>query len=70
MMAHIRATVALRFGKDSADSIPILYGGSVNADNVVSFVESPDVDGALVGSASLDNTTFVTLVTNAATILT
>jgi triosephosphate isomerase len=70
MMAHIRATVALRFGKDSADSIPILYGGSVNADNVVSFVGSPDVDGALVGSASLDNTTFVTLVTNAATILT
>lgn len=69
MMAHIRATVALCFDKSTADSMPVLYGGSVNAVNVVSFVKSPDVDGALVGSASLDNNTFVTLVTNAATML-
>ena len=70
MMAHVRATVALCFDESTADSVPVLYGGSVNAVNVGSFVESPDVDGALVGSASLDNNAFVTLVANAATMLT
>lgn len=69
MMAHIRATIGLRFGKGTAASTPVIYGGSVNANNVANFVQSPDVDGALVGSASLDKDTFVRLVTNAATVL-
>lgn len=69
MMAHIRAVVARRFDESTAVEMPILYGGSVNSDNVIGFVRSPDVDGALVGGASLDAGTFVRLVTNAAATL-
>jgi triosephosphate isomerase (TIM) len=39
---------------DAADAVPVLYGGSVNASNVASLLSAPDVDGVLVGGASLD----------------
>ena len=45
-----------------ADSVRILYGGSVKADNVAALMEQPDVDGALVGGASLDAAQFASLV--------
>jgi len=53
MHAHIRSVMAAQYGKDTADSISILYGGSVKAANAVEIFGQPDVDGGLVGGASL-----------------
>jgi triosephosphate isomerase len=50
----IRVTVAEGFGKDAADSVRIQYGGSVKAANIAELMACSDVDGALVGGASLD----------------
>lgn len=61
MMSSIRSALRSRFG-DAADSVPCLYGGSVNADNVQSFVRQPDIDGALVGGASLSAESFAAIV--------
>ncbi|MEN8097793.1 MAG: triose-phosphate isomerase [Chloroflexota bacterium] len=61
----IRNTLTELFGEDTAESIRILYGGSVKPANVASFMEQPDVDGALVGGASL-KPTWVELTLNAA----
>ena len=46
-------------------NIPILYGGSVDASNIQSFLKESDVQGALVGSASLDSREFIQLINNA-----
>jgi triosephosphate isomerase len=46
------------FGNDLASAIRIQYGGSVKPNNIKSLMEMPDVDGALVGGASLDAATF------------
>jgi triosephosphate isomerase len=54
----IRETMEKNFGDPLAASIRILYGGSVKPDNVDSLMEKPDIDGALVGGASLDAETF------------
>ncbi|MBT0568036.1 triose-phosphate isomerase [Williamsia sp. CHRR-6] len=59
--AAIRATVAELAGADVAAGVRILYGGSVNAKNVGEIVGQPDVDGALVGGASLKSDEFATL---------
>ncbi|PLX26176.1 triose-phosphate isomerase [Candidatus Parcubacteria bacterium] len=45
--------------------VPVLYGGSVSADNVVSYVSLPDIDGVLVGGASSKAESFMTLINNA-----
>jgi len=55
----IRSFVEELYGKRTANNMRILYGGSVNPDNIKSLVEQPDVDGALVGGASLDSTKFI-----------
>ncbi len=52
--AQIRAILAEVGGADAAAEVPILYGGSVTAANAAEFFSQPDVDGALVGGASLD----------------
>lgn len=52
--ALIRRTVQELAGKKTAAAVRILYGGSVNADNIASFVKKKNVDGALIGGASLD----------------
>ena len=52
--AHIRGRLKQWFGADAAEGCHILYGGSVKADNVAELVGQTDVDGALVGGASLD----------------
>ena len=64
IMEFIRGLMQEDFGR-SAKDLPILYGGSVDANNVAGFVAQPDIDGALVGSASLDADGFVELVKNA-----
>ncbi len=52
--AHIRGRLRQWFGGDAADHCHIVYGGSVKPDNIAELIREPDVDGALVGGASLD----------------
>lgn len=58
----IRHALAERFGKEAAEAIRILYGGSVTPDNVDALVASADIDGALVGGASLKADSFARIV--------
>ena len=51
---------------EGADQVPILYGGSVTMDNAREFFAQPDIDGALVGGASLDSAGFAAIVACAA----
>ena len=51
---------------DAADVVRVLYGGSVNADNAAELLALPDIDGALVGGASLDAEPFAPIVAAAA----
>jgi len=62
--AHIRTRLRQWFGADAAEQCRVLYGGSVKPDNIRTLVSEPDVDGGLVGGASLDPRSFVALVTN------
>ncbi len=57
MAAHIRGWLRERFG-DVAEGVRIQYGGSVKPDNAGDFLRLPDIDGALVGGASLDPVSF------------
>ena len=59
--AHIRSVVADTLSADVADATHILYGGSVKPENVADFAAQPDVDGALVGGASLDPDAFLAI---------
>ena len=52
--AHIRARIRQWFGAAAADRCPVIYGGSVKPDNIKDLIAQADVDGALVGGASLD----------------
>lgn len=58
---HIRAAVEQRFGRTAAALIRILYGGSVTSGNISEFLGAPDIDGALVGGASLDAAEFAAI---------
>ena len=58
----IRAQVRTKFGKAAGDSMRILYGGSVKPDNVKSLMAQPEIDGVLVGGASLDAGSFASVV--------
>ncbi len=60
----IRAWLASGIGADATDAVRILYGGSVKPDNIASFVALPDIDGALVGGASLQAASFAQLLHN------
>ncbi len=64
--AFIRDTLAKLYGKDVADTITIQYGGSMNAGNAAELLSKPDVDGGLIGGASLKAPDFATII-NAAT---
>ena len=61
--AHIRKRLRQWFGADAADRCHVIYGGSVKPDNIGELIAEPDVDGALVGGASLDVRSFADLVT-------
>lgn len=61
MAAHIRSELAT-VSRDAAREVPILYGGSVNRDNAGLFLIQDDIDGALVGGASLDAAQFLHIV--------
>lgn len=59
--AFVRRTLTERFGAEAAEKTQILYGGSVTPDNVSQLLARPDVDGALVGGASLKPESFLAL---------
>ncbi len=61
----IRGRLAELHGTAVAESVRVLYGGSVTAANIAQFMAMPDIDGALVGGASLDAKGFIQLVRNA-----
>jgi triosephosphate isomerase len=63
--AHIRTRLRQWFGGDAADHCHILYGGSVKPDNIAGLIAEPDVDGALVGGASLEIKSFSDIVARA-----
>jgi len=60
--AFVRQTFAGMFGQAAADSLVIQYGGSVKSDNAAGLMSQPDVDGALVGGASLKADAFLAIV--------
>jgi triosephosphate isomerase len=62
MGAAIRSRLAELYSPELADAVRILYGGSVKASNAAGIMAQPDVDGALIGGASLDADEFVGIV--------
>ena len=62
MHAFIRKTLASKYGNDVADSVSILYGGSVKPNNAQEIFSKPDVDGGLIGGASLKAEDFFAIV--------
>ncbi len=62
MAAAIRGRAAASFGAAAAHGLRVLYGGSVKPDNIGGYLAAPDVDGALVGGASLEAASFLALV--------
>lgn len=62
MHAFIRKTLAEKYGNDVAESVSILYGGSVKPNNAKEIFSKPDVDGGLIGGASLKAEDFFAIV--------
>ena len=62
MHAFIRKTLAEKYGKEVADNTSILYGGSCNAANAKELFSNPDVDGGLIGGASLEASKFLPII--------
>src|SRR5919107_1898745 len=62
MHAFVRRVFADRFSQEAASRLRVLYGGSVKPDNIEGLMRQPDVDGALVGGASLEADSFARIV--------
>lgn len=62
---NVRGVIADMFGQETAQAVRVQYGGSVKPDNIDSFMVQPNIDGALVGGASLTVDSFVLLVESA-----
>ncbi len=62
MHAWLRNVLAKQYGKEVADRISILYGGSVKGSNAAEIFSQPDVDGGLVGGASLIAAEFIQII--------
>lgn len=58
----IRQTIAHLYNDEVANQVRILYGGSVNLSNIKTLMQKDDIDGVLIGRASLDATTFLEMV--------
>lgn len=65
VIGYIRERVAAQFDADTAAKVRIQYGGSVKPNNVREFMQQPDIDGALVGGASLEPASYTQLVEGA-----
>jgi triosephosphate isomerase len=59
--ASIRSTLADKYGQEVADGVRVLYGGSVKSGSIADLIKQPDIDGGLVGGASLDGDEFAKL---------
>lgn len=59
--AHIRSVVAEQFSQEVAEAVRIQYGGSVKPENIKEYMNQTDIDGALVGGASLEPASFLQL---------
>jgi triosephosphate isomerase len=59
---HIRSVIRTEWGSEAADKVRIQYGGSVKAGNASELMAQPDIDGALVGGASIDPDEFARIV--------
>lgn len=62
MHSALRSHLSSKYGKDIAATIPILYGGSMNAGNAADLLSKPDVDGGLIGGASLKSRDFLEII--------
>ncbi len=62
LVAHIYELLEKKLGKTAARHVRVLYGGTVNRDNVHEYAQYPQIDGVLVGSASLDSDNFWSIV--------
>lgn len=62
--AYIRSVVAELYGQEVADKVRIQYGGSVKPEGLKTLLEQPDIDGALVGGASLQEDSYVAMIEN------
>jgi triosephosphate isomerase len=62
---HVRQRLKQWFGLDASERCRVLYGGSVKPDNIAKLIAEPDVDGALVGGASLDPRSFFAIIEGA-----
>jgi triosephosphate isomerase len=62
MHQHLRSVIAAQYGPVVAEEVPILYGGSVKANNAKELFSCPDVDGGLVGGASLVAADFIEII--------
>lgn len=67
-IGFIRQLVAHMHGNDIAESVRILYGGSVTAENIAEIMPQPEIDGALVGGASLNSEAFTSIIKQTANI--
>ncbi len=61
----IRAVIRKKYGARIARAVPVLYGGSMNADNAKQLLMQPDIDGGLIGTASLDPESFASIIMSA-----
>ena len=59
---ELRARITEKYGDEVGNAVRILYGGSVKAANIAAIMAKPDVDGALIGGASLDAEEFASIV--------
>jgi triosephosphate isomerase len=62
MHAFIRRVFAERHSREAAQALRVLYGGSVKPENIAGLMSQPDIDGALVGGASLQAQSFERIV--------
>ena len=69
MHAVIRDDLTERYGGDVADGVPLLYGGSMKPHNAYGLLSQPDIDGGLIGSASLEAESFLGIAEKAADVL-
>ncbi|MGO4499600.1 triose-phosphate isomerase [Paenibacillus sp. 2RAB27] len=65
VIGYIRTLVSGLYGPAVADAVRIQYGGSVKPNNIAEYMAQPDIDGALVGGASLESTSYIQLVQGA-----
>lgn len=60
--AIVRDQVKVMYGEDAAENVRVQYGGSVKPENIVEYMACPDIDGALIGGASLKEASFIDII--------